>query len=113
MSALDICWDLRLKVDPAVCLRAKLNLLIALLVTKYQVKFAQESLNLFDLLLEEHADEENVTDQVRHVTGLQNVARQLIARCQDLQTKIHEPASPTAVASNRLSDMALGEEPKQ
>lgn len=110
MSALDICWDLRLKVDLAVYLRAKVNLMIGLLATKDQLKFARESLDLFDLLLEEHTDEENIAEQVQHIAGLQDNARKLIARCQNYtQTKVQEPASPTAVVSNRLSDIALGE----
>jgi len=47
-------------------------------------------------------------EQVQHVAVLQNVARQLVARCQDLQTDVQEPASSIAVVPNRLSDMALG-----
>ncbi|KAI1615175.1 hypothetical protein EDD36DRAFT_178194 [Exophiala viscosa] len=67
-SALDICWELRLEPRIGVYRRAMVNLLIAQLLTYDQMKYAEECLDLLDILQQNNNGE--VSDNVKNIISI-------------------------------------------
>ncbi|KAJ9497711.1 hypothetical protein H2202_006744 [Exophiala xenobiotica] len=84
--ALSICWELRLEPRIGVYRRAMVNLLIAQLVSFDQLKYAEECLDLLDILQQDNNGE--VSDNVKNVI---TIAEELI---EELEVKQQQAAAP-------------------
>ena len=71
-------------------------------------KFALESLDLLDILVQKHEHEEDIEEQLAHVDEMKEVAYGIIRQCErrrDVASKT--PDTPTAEIRKRLSDMDI------
>lgn len=95
-AALDVLWELRLKVDLSIYRRALVNVtLAAYLRTKGREKYAQECLDLLDLFRQQHADHVNIEEELEHISDLEELAKEIIDGCSSTNTAV--ASDPTQI----------------
>lgn len=78
-AALKILWDLRLKVDLSIYRRALVNITLStILGTPDGVKYAQECLDLLDLLRQQIAKRRTDEEELEHIAELEELAKDVI-----------------------------------
>lgn len=78
-AALDILWDLRLKVDLSIYRRALVNVTLASLLQRAdRDKYARECIDLLDLLRQQHADDKDIDEELEHIDDLESAAREIL-----------------------------------
>ena len=113
--ALDICWELRLKPDLGIFRRAAVNLLIATLVDNDKLKYAEECLDLIDILRQEKGSVGARTEK------METVAQDYIDQISGPQPTLpaaYDPATgmlsdPVERGSQAGSNAASEDEPQQ
>lgn len=79
-AALDILWELRLKVDLSIYRRALVDVTLAALLQRAdRIKYARECLDLLDLLRQQNADNRGIDEELEHITDLENAAKEILA----------------------------------
>lgn len=87
-AALDILWELRLKVDLSVYRRALVNITLAALLQRAdRTKYARECPDLLDLLRRQNTNSldingntnQGMDDELEHITDLENAAKEILA----------------------------------
>ena len=82
--ALDICWELRLEPRIGVYRRAMVNLLIAQILPYDQMKYAEECLDLLDILTQDNNGE--VSDNIKNVISIaEDLIEELEVKQQELK----------------------------
>lgn len=77
-AALDLLWDLRLKVDLSIYRCALVNITIAAILRRSdRTKYAQECLDLLDLLKQQYHDTAN-EEELEHTKDLEDAAKEII-----------------------------------
>lgn len=78
-AALDILWELRLKVDLSIYRRALVNVTLASLLARAdRDKYAQECLDLLDLFRQQHADDKDIDEELEHISDIEDAAREIM-----------------------------------